>query len=533
VDDAEVKLVFTLRNRALEAGERALARGEMDQALLHAEYALRLVPEDQRAVALRAEAAAALTEQRARRRLSLEAAPLGSALPAQTREILVAILDPAGDVGAAARELASEDAAAGLGDEALFLSALASAERGAERDELAELSELADEPDASSNMARHARAQLEDPDSNPYGAFERALFRFRRDRALGIFFGPFAGGPRERGLPAPLEWLIDLPSALQAFVGTPFRLVQLPFARDLPVAKAAAFHARHYLALWPDGEHASELREWLQGFEEGRENWIGALELAQERPDVAPEAVAELERKAAVQSLEIARREDNRALRLAHYQRVALDFPQTPAGRLAAESARDELERATAHYVRLTRGFLLENPEVAGPRGLGLRPELLDGDASNGELHPFGVALLGGREVELHLLAESGDPKAESERVREALPEGRLERLVSQLEETSFRNSLLDADDPVVPDAQRDLFFERARLGLADEVDARPTAEATFTYQGLRERYGMVRARDSILPFELVLQGSLTEFSLGAFPRMKAPRTTPDAFLYR
>jgi hypothetical protein len=34
------------------------------------------------------------------------------------------------------------------------------------------------------------------------------------------------------------------------------------------------------------------------------------------------------------------------------------------------------------------------------------------------------------------------------------------------------------------------------------------------------------------LPFELVLQGSLSDFSLGAFPRMKV-FAQPDAFPYR
>jgi len=536
VDDAQVLLIFTLRNRALVAGEQALARGEIDLALLLAERALRLVPEDRRAVRLRGEAAEALRDLRARRRASLLAAPPEGLAPlpaAPLREILVALLDPAGDVAEAARALEGPGAAAGLGDEALFLAALAAGEDHDETGSLAELEELAEQSDARSNMARHARALLGDPGANPWGAFRRALWRHRLDRARWILFGPFAGGPRERGLPAPLEWLIDLPAAAQAFVATPFRLVQLPFARDLPAARGAAVHARRYLARWPGGERAAELREWLQGFEEGRENWIGALDVARARPEVGAEERARLESAAATQSLEVARREENRALRLAHYQRIALDYPETPAGRLAAERARDELERASAHYVRLSRGFLLENPELWGPRGLGLRPELLDGNPGNGELHPDGVALLGGRSVELHLLPPGGDEEAPAERVREALPEGRLARLVSQLEETSFRNSLLDADDPVLPDAQRDVFFERARLGLAEEADPRPLAEAVFTYRGLRERYGMVRARDSILPFELVLQGSLTDLSLGAFPRMKPPRTTPDAFLFR
>jgi len=115
----------------------------------------------------------------------------------------------------------------------------------------------------------------------------------------------------------------------------------------------------------------------------------------------------------------------------------------------------------------------------------------------------------------------------------ERLDPEEMARVVSVLEETSFRNSLLDADDAIVPDADRDAFFERLRLGLADEIDARPAAQSSYAYRGLRERYGMVRARESILPFELVMRGSLSDLSLGAFPRFLEPRETPDAFLYR
>ncbi len=86
---------------------------------------------------------------------------------------------------------------------------------------------------------------------------------------------------------------------------------------------------------------------------------------------------------------------------------------------------------------------------------------------------------------------------------------------------------------PTLADANRDVLFERARVGLSDEIDTRPLAQSTYSYRGMRERYGMVRARESILPFELVFQGSLSDLSLGAFPRVNAPPETPDAFLYR
>ena len=106
-----------------------------------------------------------------------------------------------------------------------------------------------------------------------------------------------------------------------------------------------------------------------------------------------------------------------------------------------------------------------------------------------------------------------------------------IAKLVARLEETSFRNSLLDSDDALQPNAERDVVFERARLGL--DADERPEAEARYAYRGMRERYGMVRSRQPLLPVELVVQGSLSDLTLGAFPRLRPPATTPDSVLYK
>ena len=212
---------------------------------------------------------------------------------------------------------------------------------------------------------------------------------------------------------------------------------------------------------------------------------------------------------------------------------VAQEFAGTEAGRRAGRAIRAEIAAASLHRIRISRGFLVENPEVAGPAGVGIRPELLDDDAANGELHPQGMVLLGGDEVAFYYVGPSGDDKDPPLVVHETIGEERLARLVSALEEASFENSLVDVDDAVETDAQRDVFFERARLGLPTDSDKRPVTGADFAYRGMRERYGMVRSRDSILPFDLVIKGSLTDLSFGAFPRIREPRQTPDAFLYR
>ena len=67
----------------------------------------------------------------------------------------------------------------------------------------------------------------------------------------------------------------------------------------------------------------------------------------------------------------------------------------------------------------------------------------------------------------------------------------------------------------------------------ADEADPRAGSSSQYVYRGLRERYGVVRRREPILPFDLVIKGSFTDLSIGAFPRIREPRKTPDAFLYK
>ena len=82
------------------------------------------------------------------------------------------------------------------------------------------------------------------------------------------------------------------------------------------------------------------------------------------------------------------------------------------------------------------------------------------------------------------------------------------------------------------PDPQRDLFFERARLGLINEADSRPAARSDFQVLGRREKHGYVLRREAILPVEFVVGGGAADFGLYAYPRLIPPRETPDAFLY-
>jgi len=533
IEEGDIGLAETLYQRAMRGAQRALETDRIRLALVYADRALELKPEDPLAYALRDEADQKLMQERKQQSRSLEVAPDMTPVSPAARQLSIALLDPNGDIVGAAHELLASDPDGPFADEARFAEALAIGEQGAELPMWTALDEIAEEDPQGSNMARHARALINDPTSNPYMAFSEARREDRKNRAKWVLLGPWSRGAPDRRLPGPLEWVIDLPAIGQTMVAFPMRLIQLPWMRSMPTARLAAVYGRRYLEMNPEGERVAEVREWLSAFERKRDNWIAVYNLALQDINYDADELAELREKAAEQATAFASREDRRDIRNAMYRRVAREYPDTEAGRRAGVAVREEILYATPQQIRISRGFLTENPEFAGYQGLGLEPELLDDDPVNGELHPGGIVLIGGRAIKLLFIGPSGDEEDPPIEIYQKVSEERFARMVAKLEETSFRNSLLDPDDAIVADANRDVVFERARVGLSGEIDTRPMAESTYSYLGMRERYGMVRSRESILPFSLVLQGSLSDLSLGAFPRINAPRETPDAFLYR
>ncbi|MEB2346640.1 MAG: hypothetical protein OZ948_18085 [Deltaproteobacteria bacterium] len=522
------------RERGVRTARLALERGQDEAALVLASRALLYAPEDPEAAALRNEAERRVEAWRRARANSLEAAPAlppGATGP-PAAALARALLDPEGDVpGAAAALLASGGSEGPLADEARFAEALAAGERGEESRGWELLGRVSGERGPDREMARHAAWLIASPETNPFAAFQAARVDHAGERANFVLLGPLARGARDRDLPRPVEYLLEGPSLLGTIGGIPSRLLQALVVTK--PARAPAIHARRYLARHPDGARSDEVREWLIGYSQDSGNALAAWELARDGGEADPERLAELEREAARQMLETAQKQKRQDLRLTMLGMIAKDHPDTEAGRRAGELAHQELTQATVQSIRITRGFLLENPEIAGPNGVGLRPELLDGRAYGGELHPDGVRLVGGRVLEFSLVAPGGDEDDPPELLRREVSRERLARLVALLEETTIHNALLDPLDETAPDARRDHFFERAKLGVADAPDTRPSATSTYTFVGVREKYGMVRSRESILPVELVVQGSFPDLGLGAFPRLRMPKKTPDAVLYQ
>jgi len=525
VASAEVRWQALQRDRAVEAAERAQDDGRPAEARAFAQRALRIDPDDAEALQIEERASSELAAQQEAATRSVrfelpEGVPLA---PEGARELTLALLAPGGDVAAAAAAIPPDSPVAG---EARFAQASAAAQAGRESEAQTLFQQVAQ---GGGTMARHAQVELADPIRNPWPHFQAARRRDRWHGALYVVVGP-ARLPQATPDSVAL-WLLDVPQLASSVATMPLRAIELPWLPPPPTARTTAVQARRYLDLHPRGDHAEEVRAWLEGYEGDRGNHVAALHVAEARepvPDLEP-----LRQEAAKQTLDVARKEQRLDLRAGMLDGVVQRFPETKAAGEARDLLREEIDKATPQRIAIRRGFLLENPEVAGPRGFGIPPVLLDGDPRNGELHPDGVAFVGGRQVEIAFLAASGKDTDPPERRNVLLSEEQLARVIAGLEETNFRNSLLDSDDAIEHDSRRDVVFERARLGLADHIDPRPEARAEYAYRGMRERYGMVRGREPWLPFDLVLQGSLADLSLGAFPRWREPKKTPDASLFQ
>lgn len=536
IEEDQARLAHMQRDKSLRTARRALEAGNARVALMASERALHFASEDAEATELRDEAAKQLQAERRDRGRSLEVARNSRRDPAPSvaMPLAVALLDPHGDVAGEARKLLDVDPEGPLADEARFARAIALGESHHETEmweELSDLSKGEDDKDGP-NMAPNAGLLLTSPDTNPYGAFLAARSKQTGARLGWVFLGPLAGGARDRDLPRPVEWLIEVPTLVEMVTALPNRLVRYPWLDQNMFGRAPQQHARAYLVRYPDGEYAPAVREFLIGQESDAGNYAAAYELVKEG-ETDPDTIAELRELSAKQVFEIAKKEKRRDLRIFLAQRAAQEFPMTEAGREAGNFVRQEVSKATPQQVRVTRNFLLENAAVAGPEGLGIQPAFLDGSLRNGELHPDGVVLVGGQLIELRFVPASGKESDPPAVVRKQISAERLARIVSLLEETSMRNELLDPGNDQQPDARRDLFFEQARLGLTSAPDLRPAAESDYVFKGLRDKYGLVRGRESILPVELVLQGSLPSLGLGAFPRIRTAKPTPDAILYK
>jgi hypothetical protein len=530
VEKYQARWLDELHGEALQVASTALAAGRPEAALVHLDRADRLRPGDPRAAELRARADRELALGDERLLRSLEATSfVGLPLDEETGRDLAALaqgalIAPPDALARTAGDWNARRPDGPLEDEALYLAALETL-LPAEEDRFFEaMHGLAELDPERSNMQRHARAVVFDPEQNPHAHYEAQRSHERRQSIGALLLGSRARGAAHRGLWRPLEWLLDLPGFVISFVTFPLRLVEYPELRAR--LSGPVIHAgEQYLARFPYGAHAQGVHGDLEELYAARGEWSQALTHQQARVDPDPAVAASYRERAAQRMLEAAGSQRRVDVRLALYRAVVEEYPGTPQASEARRASAKLIEEHTPQSVRLSKAFLEEHPELLEPDAFGIRAELLDGDDDDGELAEEGITLVGRNLIRV--------PLVEREPLVQQVPPENFQRAIALLEEIHYRTLATDPRERPAPDPQRDLFFEQARLGVLDRADPRPSAASAAVFESTNERHGLVTRRESVLPVELVLSGGLEDFAFSAFPRVREPGETPDAFLYR
>lgn len=119
------------------------------------------------------------------------------------------------------------------------------------------------------------------------------------------------------------------------------------------------------------------------------------------------DAQARLQEQAGETILQMAKKSEHQEQKESYLRAVVDRYPTTKAAHEAAPLLR-ELSLPANRGLRLTKAFLREHEELTGTGGLGLKPELFDGDVDNVELADEGITLIGSGEVALQFQSDHG-----------------------------------------------------------------------------------------------------------------------------
>ncbi len=282
-------------------------------------------------------------------------------------------------------------------------------------------------------VKERAAALLQSPQYNLLTPFQEARSERRLQSAKYVLLGDdflrknlmFAAGAATAGPAAALA--VGMANALMVTNNLYQVLTQNPVSAQ-PVIDAGVAYVRNQ----PDSEKAAEVYKVLADAYEERGLFDQALQYHQ-LAGAPPEKIAAVKEKAAKAFLNAASKTSNRGAREYYLTSVIDQNPDTPA---AAEATRKlaEMTKDENQGLRMSKQFLMENPELYGPRGLGLKAALFDGKPGNMELADRGVNLIGDNEILVHYQTQWGVrsqsyplPKTASERFFVTLREKNLQ----------------------------------------------------------------------------------------------------------
>jgi hypothetical protein len=391
-----------LVRKQLDKVDEATSKGEIDKAMFFSQLAAIIDPQSRQAEKSLQNVTRLYNEQEEGRKKVL-AASEERAAPAEQHQDIQRLLEAlslrdANQTERLAANMETKYRGTALADAALDAQAVALEMKGwhdAARKGVADVARSA----ATSDAKKRATALLQSPEYNLFAMFNDARFERRLQSMKYVVLGEdllkknllYAAGAMAAAGPAGAATLGTVNALL---MGT--NLVQVltnnPISSQ-PVIDAGVAYIRNH----PKSEDASEVYKVLAGVYEERGLFDKAISY-HELAGTAEDKVAALKEKAAERLVDVAGKTNDRSAREYYLTSVIDQYPESPA---AAEATKKlaQLARDENRGLRISKQFLMENPELYGPRGLGLKSSLFDGNTANMELADRGVNFIGDNEV--------------------------------------------------------------------------------------------------------------------------------------
>ena len=405
VEGIEGKKKSVLIKKQLARGDEALGKGELERALFYYETASFIDPESKSAERALQKATKLYQEQQEIRNKGLASGKEGSFSSDQEQDVeqllnALSLRDPA-LIERQSIDVGKKHHGKPLGDTALDTEAVALELRGqheAAKRIIDQLARSSKNPD----LQRRAAALLGSPEYNLLGSFKDA----RNDRNIEsvkyVLLGEdllkknliYAAGAMAAAGPAGGATL----GAINAMMlgNNLVKVISNNPISAQPVIDAGVAYIRNH----PKSENASEVYTVLADAYAERGMFDKAVSFHQ-LAGAPPEQIATLKEKAATAMLNAATKSKGRGTQQYYLTTIIDEYPESPA---AAEATKKlaALVKSNNQGLRMSKQFLVENPELYGPNGLGLKPSLFDGNPNNMELAERGVNLLDDNEILIH-----------------------------------------------------------------------------------------------------------------------------------
>ncbi len=257
---------------------------------------------------------------------------------------------------------------------------------------------------SSNNHERdRAKALIDNPEYNLLATFQGARTKYQMDTVKYVLLGDdFLKKNLMLAAPLILSGPTGLPTVAAANgIMMASNLIQVLTAN--PISNQDVIDTGvQYVRAHPDSKDAADVYTVLADAYEHNGLYEQAIAYNEMSGRASDKKLANLKDKAAKNLLQAAGRSPDRGAQEYFLKQILDNYAETDAAKDATQRL-SRMTRAENQGLRMTKKFLIENPELYGPQGLGLKASLFDGNLSNMELADKGVSVLDDNEVLLNL----------------------------------------------------------------------------------------------------------------------------------